>query len=191
MFKTKCKNTKIFYQDQGRSVNQKVTFSGKINRVLIWNKSYHGILPQPNCLIHLPKILIFNGLILKTRGVKQLSMNKISKVSLISYPTFCSLACLVFPRMTLRRFLSTGSYQNALIQLIGSMLLGLDTLVILNVFSSGNRFMRQAIVARVVIFSGMLVTYFSSGERMLLVLIVIVGKGRVLSALGLRPEGER
>ncbi len=116
-------------------------------------------------------------------------MSRISKIYLISYLTFGGFSCLFFPQGTLRLFLATGNYQNALMQLIGALLLGLDTLVILNVFSEGDRFMRKAIVARIVIILGMLVTYFNTGERMLLILIAIVGTGVALSALGIRSAG--
>ena len=110
-------------------------------------------------------------------------LKKIAIAYLLSYLIFGGLLFLVMPQLGLKLFTADQAYHSLFVRLSGALLLGLATFVVLGLASGDRKFIKKAIVVRLVILIGMLVIYLIHRETLILMLMGVVSFGALLSFL--------
>ena len=108
-------------------------------------------------------------------------IERIAKFYLVGYLIFGGLLFLGMPHLGLKLFLADQTYQSLFVRLSGVLLLGLGTFVILGLASGDKKFLKKAILVRLVILLGLLVIFLIHRETLILVLIGVVSLGVLLS----------
>ena len=116
---------------------------------------------------------------------------RISLYYLASYLLFGGVGLVFFPTPSLKLFLSNGTYDLAMVRLVGVMLLALAVIVIQVIRYRAEELYPTTLLVRLIILAVLIWNYFSGGDPLFLVLTAIVGLGVVITGSSYLSERRR
>jgi hypothetical protein len=110
-----------------------------------------------------------------------MTRTRISLYYLASYLLFGGVGLVFFPGPSLKLFLSTGTYDFAMVRLTGVLLIGLAIIVVQVIRHRVEVLYPTTLLVRLVILVVLIWNYFSAGDPLFLVLTCIVGLGVLIT----------
>lgn len=110
-----------------------------------------------------------------------LDRTRLSLFYLAGYSVPAGLSLLFAPGLALKMLLSTGTYPDVMVRMVGIPLLGLGIFVVQMIRHRLSVLYPTTLFVRSIILGGLLWLFALSGDRMFLVLVGIVGVGFLLT----------
>ncbi|MEQ1886253.1 MAG: hypothetical protein ABL967_14405 [Bryobacteraceae bacterium] len=111
----------------------------------------------------------------------EMKKTRLSLFYLAGYLIPTGLGLFFAPQMMLKALFASGEYTNVFPQFAGSLMVALGIIVVAVIRYGNPVFYRTTLIVRVWIWLSVLALYLQSGERLLLVVLGVVGLGMILT----------